>query len=138
MRLRHGEVHVLYHGIHDRVFAQEEIFDFTPALQSGERVHVLKKEVLPLDRVSGIERCVDSSGGVVACADSTAPGEAAALSMAGVGDCAGGLSNEIDALPPIGLMGGNASACASTASASSDTGFLGSRATASICFHALA
>ena len=53
-------------------------------------------------------------------------------------DCAGGLSNETDALPPIGLMGGNASACASTASASSDAGFFGSRATASICFHALA
>jgi hypothetical protein len=49
-RLRHGQVHVLYHGIDDRMFAQEQIFDFTPALQSGERVHVLQKKVLPLDR----------------------------------------------------------------------------------------
>ena len=89
------------------------------------------------DCVSGIEPGVDSSGGVVACADSR-PEEAAAPAMAGVGDGAGGLSNETDALPPIGLMGGNASACASIASASSDAGFFGSRATASICFHALA
>ncbi len=49
-RLRHGEVHVLDHGIDDRMFAQEQIFDFTPALQNSKRVHVLKKEVLPLDR----------------------------------------------------------------------------------------
>ena len=48
MRLRHGEVHVLHHGIDDRMFAQEQIFDFTPALERGERVHVLKEEVLPL------------------------------------------------------------------------------------------
>ena len=51
MRLRHGKVHVLHHGIDGRMFAQEQIFDFTPALQSDERVHVLKEEVLPLDRV---------------------------------------------------------------------------------------
>src|SRR5947208_8296754 len=33
------------------MFAQEQIFDFTPALQSSERVRVLKEEVLPLYRV---------------------------------------------------------------------------------------
>ena len=50
MRLRHGEVHVLHHWIDDRMFAHQQIFDFTPALERGERVDVLKEKVLPLYR----------------------------------------------------------------------------------------
>src|SRR6266566_4899249 len=51
MRLRHGEVHVLQHGIDDRMFTHQQIFDFTPALQSSERVDVQEKKILPLDGV---------------------------------------------------------------------------------------
>ena len=39
---------MLHHGIDDRMFAQEQIFDFIPALERHEGIDVLQEKILPL------------------------------------------------------------------------------------------
>src|SRR4029077_14339178 len=50
MWLSNGEVHVLEHWVDGETFADQQVFDVTPALARRQRVDVLQKKVLTLPR----------------------------------------------------------------------------------------